>query len=148
ANAGPAVARTAREVRERAARVAAELLECATEDVRVEESRVFVAGMPDRAVSLGRLAHAAIKSKALKALGEPGLGACTYFHPETVTLAFGAQGAVVEVGVESGRPLSAWASVRSRCRADGWLPRSRPLPRVVSFPREPAARRHPRHPAG
>jgi len=101
ANAGPAVARTAREVRERAARVAAELLECATEDVRVEESRVFVAGMPDRAVSLGRLAHAAIKSKALKALGEPGLGACTYFHPETVTWAFGAQAAVVEVDVET-----------------------------------------------
>jgi len=101
ANAGPAVARTAREVRERAARVAAELLECATEDVRVEQSRAFVAGMPDRAVSLGRLAHAAIKSKALKALGEPGLGACTYFHPETVTWAFGAQAAVVEVDVET-----------------------------------------------
>src|SRR2546427_256274 len=101
ANAGPAVARTAREVRERAARVAAELLECATEDVRVEQSRAFVAGMPDRAVSLGRLAHAAIKSKALKALGEPGLGACTYFHPETVTWAFGTQAAVVEVDVET-----------------------------------------------
>src|SRR5437870_1638037 len=96
ANAGPAVARTAREVRERAARVAAELLECATEDVRVEQSRVFVAGMPDRAVRLGRLAPAAIKSQALKALGEPGLGACTYFHPETVTWAFGAQAAVGE----------------------------------------------------
>src|SRR3989441_496530 len=101
ANAGPAVARTAREVRERAARVAAELLECAPQDVRLEASRAFVAGMPDRAVSLGRLAHAAIKSKALKALGEPGLGACTYFHPETVTWAFGTQAAVVEVDVET-----------------------------------------------
>ncbi|PYN31915.1 MAG: xanthine dehydrogenase [Candidatus Rokuibacteriota bacterium] len=101
ANAGPAVARTAREVRDRAARVAAELLECAREDVRLEASRAFVAGMPDRTVSLGRLAHAAIKSKSLRALGEPGLGACTYFHPETVTWAFGTHAAAVEVDVET-----------------------------------------------
>jgi len=79
----PAVARTAREVRARAARVAAELLECAPEDVRIEASRAFVAGVPTRGVGLGRLAHAAIKSKALRTLGEPGLNACTYFHPET-----------------------------------------------------------------
>jgi len=38
-------------VRERAARVAAEMLECAPEDVRIEQSRVHVVGMPDRAVS-------------------------------------------------------------------------------------------------
>src|SRR5438105_2828934 len=101
ANAGPAVARTARGVRDRAARVAAELLECAREDVRLEASRAFVAGMPDRTVSLGRLAHAAIKSKALRALGEPGLGACTYFHPETVTWAFGTHAAAVEVDMET-----------------------------------------------
>ncbi|OLC53786.1 MAG: hypothetical protein AUH77_09715, partial [Candidatus Rokubacteria bacterium 13_1_40CM_4_69_39] len=101
ANAGPAVARTAREVRARAARVAAELLECAPEDVRIEASRAFVAGVPTRGVGLGRLAHAAIKSKALRTLGEPGLNACTYFHPETVTWAFGTHAAVVEVDVEA-----------------------------------------------
>ena len=76
-NAGPAVANTAREVRERAALVAAELLECAPDDVRIEASRAFVAGMPDRTVPLGRLAQAAVRSKALKATGEPGLHACT-----------------------------------------------------------------------
>src|SRR5207244_1591014 len=96
-NAGPAVARTARKVRARAARVAAELLECAPEDVRIEASRAFVAGVPARSVGLGRLAHAAVKSKALRTLGEPGLNACTYFHPETVTWAFGTHAAVVEV---------------------------------------------------
>ena len=42
------------------------------------------------------------KSKALlKASGEPGLNACTYFSPETVTWAFGTQAAVVEVDVET-----------------------------------------------
>src|SRR5437867_5029837 len=70
ANSGPAVAQTAREVRERAARVAAEILECAPEDVRIEHSRVHVVGMPDRTVSLGRVAHAAVNSKALRPTGE------------------------------------------------------------------------------
>ncbi len=101
ANAGPAVARTAREVRDKATRVAAEMLECAPADVRIEEGRVHVAGLPTKSVPLGRVAHAAIKSKALKALGEPGLNACTYFYPDTVTWAFGANGAVVEVDVET-----------------------------------------------
>lgn len=101
ANAGPAVARTAREVRQRASRVAAELLECAPEDIRVENGRVHVAGSPDRFVTLGRVAQAAVRSKALRGVGEPGLNACTYFYPDTVTWAFGMQAAVVEVDVET-----------------------------------------------
>jgi carbon-monoxide dehydrogenase large subunit len=101
ANAGPAVARTAREVRERAGRVAAELLECAPADVRVEHGRVHVAGLPDRFVTLGRVAQAAVRSKALRGTGEPGLNACTYFYPDTVTWAFGMQAAVVELDLET-----------------------------------------------
>jgi aerobic carbon-monoxide dehydrogenase large subunit len=101
ANAGPAVARTAREVRARAARVAAEMLECAPEDIRIEDGHAHVAGMPDRTVSLGRVAHLAVRSKATKAVGEPGLNACTYFYPETVTWAFGTHAAAVEVDVET-----------------------------------------------
>src|SRR5712691_3694592 len=118
ANAGPAVARTAREVRERAARVAAELLECATEDVRIERGRAHVAGVPDRFVTLGRVAQAAVKSKALKPTGEPGLNACTYFYPDTVTWAFGTQAAVVDVDIESCRVrLMAYAVVHDPGRA-------------------------------
>jgi carbon-monoxide dehydrogenase large subunit len=102
ANAGPAVARTAREVRAKAARVAADLLECAPEDVRIEAGVAHVAGVPARSIPLGKLAHAAVKSKALlKGDGEPGLNACTYFSPETVTWAFGTQAAVVEVDAET-----------------------------------------------
>jgi len=101
ANAGPAVARTAREVRQRTSRVAAELLECAPDDVRVENGRVHVAGLPDRFVTLGRVAQAAVRSKALRGVGEPGLNACTYFYPDTVTWAFGMQAAVVDVDVET-----------------------------------------------
>jgi CO/xanthine dehydrogenase Mo-binding subunit len=118
ANAGPAVAGAAREVRAKAARVAAELLECAVEDVRIEASRAFVAGLPDRAVPLGRLAHVAVKSKALRGLPEPTLNACTYFYPDTVTWAFGVQAAAVEVDVDTGATrLAAYAIVHDPGRA-------------------------------
>jgi carbon-monoxide dehydrogenase large subunit len=100
-NAGPAVASTARAVRERAALVASELLECAPADVRIEASRAFVTGMPDRTVPLGRLAQAAVRSRGLKATGEPGLHACTYHYPDTVTWAFGTHAAAVEVDLET-----------------------------------------------
>jgi carbon-monoxide dehydrogenase large subunit len=101
ANAGPAVARTAREVKEKAMRVAADVLECAPEDVRIEDGHAFVVGVPGRTVTLGRLAHVAVKAKSLRPIGEPGLNACTYFYPDTVTWAFGTQASVVEVDVET-----------------------------------------------
>jgi carbon-monoxide dehydrogenase large subunit len=117
-NAGNAVARTAREVRERAARVAAELLECGPDDVRIADSRAFVAGLPDRAVPLARLAQAAVRSRAMKATGEPGLHACSYFYPDTVTWAFGTHAAAVEVDVETaGVRLLGYAVVHDPGRA-------------------------------
>jgi carbon-monoxide dehydrogenase large subunit len=101
ANAGPAVARTAREVRAKVARVAAEMLECGPDDIRVEDGRVHVAGLPTKSLPIGKVAHAAIKSKALRPQGEPGLNACVYYYPDTVTWAFGANAAAVEVDTET-----------------------------------------------
>ncbi len=101
ANAGPAVARSAREVRRRAALVAATMLECAPEDLRIEDGRVSVAGVPGRGLHLAEVAAAAVRSKALAPVSEPGLNSCTYFYPDTVTWAFGTHGAVVEVDVET-----------------------------------------------
>jgi len=101
ANSGPAVARTAREVKQKAQRVAADLLEAAPEDIRIEGGQAFVVGVPGKSITLARLALAAVKSKALKPSGEPGLNACTYFFPDTVTWAFGTQAAVVDVDIES-----------------------------------------------
>ena len=100
-NTGPAVAQAAAEVRERAGIVAAEIFECDPKDVRLEGSRAFVAGVPDRSLPLGRLAQAAVRSKALAPRGEPGLNACTWFYPDTVTWAFGGQVCAVEVDVET-----------------------------------------------
>jgi carbon-monoxide dehydrogenase large subunit len=94
------------------------MLECAPDDVRIENGRASVAGMPDRFVTLGRVAAAAVKSKALREVGEPGLNACTYFYPETVTWAFGTHVAVVEVDAETGEVrLLAYAVVHDPGRA-------------------------------
>jgi carbon-monoxide dehydrogenase large subunit len=101
ANAGPAVARSSREVRRKAQLVAAAMLECAPDDVRVTDGFVHVAGLADRRLTLAEVARGAVRAKMLAKAGDPGLNACTYFSPDTVTWAFGAQGAVVEVDAET-----------------------------------------------
>ena len=102
ANAGPAVARSARQVAAKARRVAAELLECAPEDVALAEGRVHVAGVPERGLALGEVAGAAVRSRSLAKEGSPGLQVCGYFSPDTVTFAFGAQAVAVEVDTDTG----------------------------------------------
>jgi carbon-monoxide dehydrogenase large subunit len=99
--AGPAVARSAAEVARRARLVAAEQLECAAEDVVISEGRVAVRGVPGRSLRLGDVARAAVRSKALEPTGTPGLAACGFFYPGSVTWAFGAHAAVVEVDLET-----------------------------------------------
>jgi carbon-monoxide dehydrogenase large subunit len=100
--AGPATARAAREVAARSRVVAAEMLECAPADVVVSGGRAHVAGLPERGVTLGALARAAVTSRRLAATGQPGLHACAFFYPGSVTWAFGAHACVVEVDVETG----------------------------------------------
>ena len=100
--AGPAVARTAREVARKARLVAGELLECAPADVVLAEGRAHVAGMTERGVEIGKLARASLRSPTLLREGAPGLHACAFFRPETVTWAFGAHACALEVDVETG----------------------------------------------
>jgi aerobic carbon-monoxide dehydrogenase large subunit len=100
--AGPAVARTAREVARRARLVAGELLECAPDDIVLAGGRLHVKGMSERGVALGAVARAAIRSPALGREGSPGLQGCAFFYPDTVTWAFGAHGCVVEVDEDTG----------------------------------------------
>jgi carbon-monoxide dehydrogenase large subunit len=103
ANAGPSVARSAREVAGKARVVASEMLECAPADVVLAGGRAHVAGLPERGVALGDLSRAAVRNKTLLRESRPGLQACGYFAPETVTFAFGAQACALEVDVETGR---------------------------------------------
>src|SRR3989454_12729839 len=73
------------------------MLEAATEDIRITAGRAHVVGVPALGVPLAEVAKMAVKSKEL--LSDPGLNAWTYFNPQTVTLAFGAQAAAIEVDV-------------------------------------------------
>jgi aerobic carbon-monoxide dehydrogenase large subunit len=100
--AGPAVQRTTREVARKARMVAAEMLECAPADVVLAQGVAHVAGLAQRQVELGALARASVRSPTLLREGAPGLHACAFFRPETVTWAFGAHACAVEVDVETG----------------------------------------------
>jgi carbon-monoxide dehydrogenase large subunit len=99
--AGPAVARAAHEVAQKAKLVAADLFECAPDDVVVADGRVSVKGVADRSLALAAVARAAVRSPALARTSGPGLGHCAFFYPGTVTWAFGAQGVVLEVDLDT-----------------------------------------------
>ncbi|HEX2182250.1 MAG TPA: xanthine dehydrogenase family protein molybdopterin-binding subunit [Rubrobacteraceae bacterium] len=99
---GSAVMLAAKATAEKALRVAAELLEASVDDLRLGESRVEVAGSPDRHLSLGEIA-AACDPQSSAAMGEePGLGARRTFSVEHMTYPYGVHLAQVEVDPETG----------------------------------------------
>jgi aerobic carbon-monoxide dehydrogenase large subunit len=121
--AGNAVATAAGKVRDKALRLAADLLEVAPHDLEVRDGAVSVKGVPDRRLALGALAtvanpirYAYAKEVAEAALrlvkprqgavlregDEPGLEARGYYAPPHATFASGCHAAVVEVDVETG----------------------------------------------
>ena len=121
--AGNAVASAAGKVRDKAVRLAAELLEVAPDDLEVREGAVSVKGVPDRRLALGALATVAnpiryaygkeaaeaalrlVKPRAgavLRDGEEPGLEARGYYAPPHATFASGCHAAIVEVEIETG----------------------------------------------
>ena len=121
--AGNAVSVAAGKVRDKALRLAADLLEVAPDDLEVRDGAVSVKGVPDRRLALGALAtvanpirYAYGKEAAEAALRlvkprqgavlrdgeEPGLEARGYYAPPHATFASGCHAAVVEVDVETG----------------------------------------------
>jgi carbon-monoxide dehydrogenase large subunit len=120
---GTAVGIAARRVRDKAVRIAAELLEVAPDDLELADGAVRVRGAPDRALTLGALATVAnpiryahdreaseaalrlVKPRegAVLAPGEePGLEAHGYYAPPGATFASGCHAAIVEVDVATG----------------------------------------------
>jgi len=102
-NTGNAVAVAAADVKVKACKVAARLLECAPDDVRIEEGRAFVVGAPGRAIPLAQVARVALTDRGLVELGGPGLWATKFYSPPTVTWSSGVHAAIVEVDLETGR---------------------------------------------
>jgi carbon-monoxide dehydrogenase large subunit len=121
--AGNAVATAAGKVRDKALRLAGDLLEVAPHDLEVRDGMVSVKGVPERGLALGALAtvanpirYAYGKEAAEAALRlvkprqgavlregeEPGLEARGYYAPPQATFASGCHAAVVEVDVETG----------------------------------------------
>ena len=106
--------------RDKARLVAAEMLECAPEDVVLAEGRARVARRARaRAWRLGQVARAAVRStRCSRRRAGRGCSACAFFYPDTVTWAFGAQAGVVEVDLEAVRDRAAPALRRgARLRA-------------------------------
>lgn len=100
--AGSAIALAAEEVKARALRVAARLLECAADDLVLEDGRIHIKGVPERGLTLAEVARAARGSEFLGEVAEPGLSATRYHLPLAVTWAAGAHAAIVEVCREAG----------------------------------------------
>jgi CO/xanthine dehydrogenase Mo-binding subunit len=100
--AGNAVAQAAQAVRDKAARLAATVLECDVQDVVVAGGRAEVKGAPDRGIDFKTLAALSGRPDMVRRLGEPGLAAVRYFSPESVTWAGGVHAAIVEVEPETG----------------------------------------------
>ncbi len=109
--AGNAVALAASQVRRRALDMSSRLLEAAVDDLDVEDGRIFVRGVPERAYTLGQLARAAVfpnvdakvqwPAATLPWGAAPGLDA-TEWHQPGFTFGYNAQVAVVEVDPETG----------------------------------------------
>jgi aerobic carbon-monoxide dehydrogenase large subunit len=121
---GNAVAVAARKVRQKALRLAAELLEASPGDLELVDGVARVRGVPGRELTLGALATVAnpiryaygkeaaeaalrlVKPRQGAVLGEdeePGLEARGYYAPRQATFASGCHAAIVEVDVETGQ---------------------------------------------
>jgi len=120
---GNAIHVAARKVRDKALRIAAELLEVAPEDLELADGRVRVRGAPGKELTLGAVATVAnpiryaygkeaseaalrlVKPRAGAVLAdgeEPGLEAFGYYAPSRSTFASGCHVAIVEVDPATG----------------------------------------------
>jgi carbon-monoxide dehydrogenase large subunit len=97
---GAATAMVARRVREKAAGIAAHLLEVSEEDVEFSKGRFSVKGAPDKVVTIQDAAFAAYTN--FPEGMEPGLEGVYYYDPPNLTFPFGTYAVVVEVDPDTG----------------------------------------------
>jgi carbon-monoxide dehydrogenase large subunit len=99
---GGAVARGAREVREKARRIAAHQLEASVDDIEFSDGEFHVAGAPDRSMHIQSIAHQAYLGHDMPDDMDPGLEVTNFYDPENFTFPFGTHVAVVEVDPDTG----------------------------------------------
>jgi carbon-monoxide dehydrogenase large subunit len=101
---GGAAHNTALVVREKVLTLAAELIEAAVDDLRIENGEIFVVGEPKPHITLAEVARVAyLESNRLPEGIEPGLDATRFYDPVRGAFAAGAQVAVTEVDRATGQ---------------------------------------------
>ncbi|MPY86316.1 MAG: molybdopterin-dependent oxidoreductase [Luteitalea sp.] len=90
-------------IRDKAAGIAAHLLEAAPEDVEMTGGQLHVKGVPERGKSFSDIALQAHLAHNLPEGMEPGLEATHFYDPKNFVYPFGTHVAVVEVDPETGR---------------------------------------------
>jgi carbon-monoxide dehydrogenase large subunit len=100
---GIAVHKAAEKVREKVVQIGAHLLEASPADVVVENGKVFVKGVPEKAKNFGDISMAAYLANNLPDGMEPGLEATVYYDPPNFTFPFGTHIAEVEIDGETGK---------------------------------------------
>ncbi|MEE2995804.1 MAG: xanthine dehydrogenase family protein molybdopterin-binding subunit [Pseudomonadota bacterium] len=100
--AGSSVHVASMEVRNKALKVAAHILEAAEEDLEIADGKISVRGVTDMSVSLGNVARAVqgMPGFSLPGSVDPGMEATANFNPPTLTYCNGVH--VVEVEVDPG----------------------------------------------
>ena len=98
---GSAIYQVAGQVREKARRIGAHMLEAAVEDVVFVDGKYQVRGSPQHAVSLTQIADRAYNGTLPEGM-TPGLEATDFFKPTDLTFPFGAHVAVVEIDRDTG----------------------------------------------
>ncbi len=93
--AGAATAVAARKIRDKAAHLAAHLLECSVDDLEWKDHQFQVKGAPERSKTMTDLAFAAYTNHP-KGM-EAGLEAVCYYDPPNLTFPFGAYIAVIDI---------------------------------------------------
>ena len=101
---GGAAIKAAREVREKAKRIAAHLLEASPDDIELGDSSAYVAGVPKMRVSIAEVAGIAysMEARLLPEDEEYGLEAIAHYDPPTATVSNAAHIAFVAVDPETG----------------------------------------------
>jgi carbon-monoxide dehydrogenase large subunit len=100
---GSALARAATEVRDKARRLAAKLLEASPEDLQLVRGGFQVKGVPEKTIGWARVGEFAHRGMGLPAEETPGLEATVFFRQDQPAFSFGAGIAVVSVDLETGR---------------------------------------------
>src|SRR2546429_9229009 len=99
---GSAVHKPAEKGREKVVKTGAHLLEAPPADVVVENGKVFVKGVPEKAKNFGDVSMAAYLANNLPDGMEPGLEATVYYDPPNFTFPFGTHIAEAEIDGQTG----------------------------------------------